>query len=151
MGGQLTPNLGLVLPVDGTSEVTGNNAQGIPNEAANLLAIDEAYADLAAKDALNDYAASGAITQTEGTVTLSKAGVAAMTIADPLTPDNDGNILRIISKTAFAHTVVFVTGLNGGANHKATFGGAAGDQLVLEAIGGKWFQCPSINQTLSAS
>ena len=150
---QTTARLGLVKPDHGVDYVEGENAAGQTNAGANLDAIDAAIAALQDADAVTpvDYAASGAITQKAGTVTISKAGVAAMTLADPVTVTDDGKVLRIVSKTAFAHTVTLAGGFQCRANHVATFGGAVGDQLTVEALGGKWYFLPSINQTLSAS
>lgn len=143
----LTNRLGLVKPTHGINEVEGTTG-GVPNEAANLDAIDAA---IALHYAVNDYTASGAITQKEGTITLSGSGAHAMTLANPVSGADDGKVLQIISKTAQAHTVTTIAGISGGANHKSTFGGAIGDLLVLKALGGVWYQLPSINQTLSAS
>jgi hypothetical protein len=148
----LTTRLGLVKPIEGTNVVDGNTA-GVPNESLNLDAIDAAIATLQDRvpSVASDYLASGAIAQKSGLVTLSKAGVAAMTLADPATPADDGKTLRIVSTTAQAHTVTTIAGISGGANHKATFGGAIGDMLNFIAVQGKWYLLPSINQTLSAS
>lgn len=148
-----TTFLSLVKPTHGINVVEGENAAGVPNEAANLDAIDAAIGALQARVPASgsDYTANGAITQKSGLVTLSKAGVAAMTLADPATPADDGKELSIVATTANANTVTTIAGIGGGANHKATFGGAVGDQLNLIAVAGKWFLRPSINQTLSAS
>lgn len=147
-----TTFLALVKPTHGINEVEGNTG-GVPNEAANLDAIDAAIGALQARvpNSGTDYTANGAIAQKSGLVTLSKAGVAVMTIADPTTGTDDGKVLHIVSTTANAHTVTTTTGINGGANHKSTFGGAVGDQLNLIAVAGKWFLQPSTNQTLAAS
>jgi hypothetical protein len=149
----LTTRLQLVKPTHGINEVEGETATGQPNEAWNLDQLDAAIAALQDRvpAAAADYVASGAITQKSGLVTLSKAGVAVMTLADPATPADDGKVLRVVSTTAQAHTVATIAGISGGANHKATFGGAIGDMLNLIAVQGKWYLLPSINQTLSAS
>jgi hypothetical protein len=148
-----TAKLGLIRPQHGINEVEGETS-GVPNEALNLDMIDTALDALGARGtglAIADYTASGAISQLSGTVTLSGTGVQVMTLANPTSGTDDGKELTIISKSAHAHTVATVAGIAGGANHKATFGGAVGDLLVLKALGGVWFQLPSINQTLSAS
>jgi hypothetical protein len=153
----LTTRLQLVKPTHGINEVEGETATGQPNEAWNLDQIDAAISALQDKSGVNDYLASGAITQKSGIVTLSKSSAAAvMTLADPTTGaqtagGDDGKRLAIISKTAQAHTVATITGISSGANHKSTFGGAIGDMLNLVALGGVWYLEPSINQTLSAS
>jgi hypothetical protein len=140
--------LALTRPQFGENEVDGVNSSGVSNEAANLDTIDAALTTLYQ---VNDYTASGAISQKEGTVTLSGTGAQAMTLANPTSGTDDGKILRIISKSAHAHTVTTVAAISGGADHKSTYGGAIGDLLILEALGGVWYQLPSINQTLSAS
>jgi hypothetical protein len=150
-----TARLALVKPTHGINEVEGETG-GVPNEAVNLDLIDAAISALQDKSALNDYTASGAITQKSGIVTLSATSAGVMTLANPTAGaqtagGDDGKRLAIISKTAFAHTVATVAGISSGSNHKATFGGAIGDMLNLVALGGVWFLEPSINQALSAS
>jgi hypothetical protein len=142
-----------VKPDAGTNVVEGETATGQPNESFNLDVIDTAIALLQDKvpAASADYAASGAITQKSGLVTISKTGVAAMTLADPVTVTDDAKVLRIVSKTAQAHTVTLAGGFEGGSLHVATFGGAIGDMLCVLAVAGKWYALPSVNQTLSAS
>lgn len=147
-----TANYGFVKPTHGINAVEGNTA-GVPNEALNLDAIDAALSSAGAPtgSALPTYVTSGAITQKSGVLGIGSAGALTMTLADPTTGVDDGKILRLIAVTAHAHIVTTTAAINGGANHKATFGGALGDQLNLVAIGGKWYQLPSINITLAAS
>lgn len=101
-------------------------------------------------DVVHDFttaAADGAVTQKSGTVFVTKSGVCAMTIADPVSGSpgaggDDGKRLTFISTTANAHTLTrSTTGFNdGGAGADvATFGGAKGDGLTLLAYGGKWY------------
>lgn len=186
-----TTTLGLVKPTHGLNVVEGENPVGVPNEAANLDAIDAAIAALQGapqgtflvtapatdqtilnshklinaggfqgpltgdvtgniQESVNDYAASGAITQKQGSVTISKSSaLAAMTLADPTNVTDDGKILRVISKTAKAHTVTVATTLLSGTNNTITLGGAIGDLVQLEAVAGKWCLLPSINATAS--
>lgn len=146
-----TPNLELYLPNYGEQELTGEIG-GVSLVEANLLALDEVINDTIEGNVdVVDYTASGAIAEKFGVDTLSGAGALAMTLADPITGTDDGKILRIVAHTAHAHTVTLAGGFQGGANHKATFGGAIGDTLVVLALLGKWYFQPSINQTLSAS
>ncbi|MBZ5700256.1 MAG: hypothetical protein LAN84_00255 [Acidobacteriia bacterium] len=150
-----TANLGLVKPTHGINVVEGETATGQPNEAANLDAIDLALSGLggaasASGVSVADYPASGAITQKAGVVTLSAASAEAMTLAAPTAGADDGKHLAIVSKTAFAHTVVGAVGYSGGTNKTATFGAAAGNMLLLIALGGVWYQLPSTGITLSA-
>lgn len=124
-----------------------------PLIAADLDNLDAA---LTTPRTVTNYAANGAITQKEGTVTISKGSAAAMTLADPTTGTqagaigDDGRELHIISKTAFAHVVTLAGGIAGGANHTLTLGGAIGDMIRLKAIAGKWYLLPSVNATASA-
>lgn len=148
-------NLGLVKPDADTNVVSGNTAAGEANEAANLDAIDTAISGLggavsASGVSVANYPASGAITQKSGIVTLSAASAEAMTLAAPTAGADDGKELRIISKTAFAHTVVGAVGYSGTANKTATFGAAIGNTLNLIALGGVWYQMPSTGITISA-
>jgi hypothetical protein len=134
--------LGLSKPLYGTE----------PQIAADLDLLD---AVLTAPRSVTNYAANGAITQKDGTVTISKASAAAMTLADPTAGTqvggvgDDGKILRIVSKTAFAHVITITGGLQGGALNTSTFAAAVGSTLELEAIAGKWYTRPSVGSTLS--
>ena len=85
--------------------------------------------------------ANGAITIKDGFVVLTKAGVAAMTLADPTATTDDGKELTVIATTANAHTVTIAGGLNGaGASADVgTFGGAVGDRFSVVAYNGKWY------------
>lgn len=97
--------------------------------------------------------ASGAITIKDGTVWLTKAGVAAMTLADPTATVDDGKTLRIISTTANAHTVSNAAGsgfnAGGASTDVGTFGGAKGDNLIVTAYQGVWLVVSKTNVTLA--
>lgn len=96
------------------------------------------------------YTANGALTIQTGTHLLTKAGVLAATLAAPSTAQN-GTRLRIISTTAQAHTVTQTTpGFNNGstASDVATFGGAIGDNMTVEAYNGIWHVISLRNVTL---
>jgi hypothetical protein len=82
--------------------------------------------------------ASGAITILSGMVVITKAGVAAMTLA---IPDQDGQRLTIVNTTAYAHTITTVSpGFNGVATYTViTMAAKAGDTAVLESYNGKWY------------
>lgn len=134
--------LQLNKPLFGTNPLLG----------ADLDALDAA---LTTPRTVTNYAANAAITQKHGDVTISKGSAAAMTLADPTTGSqaggvgDDGKVLTIISKTAFAHVITLATTLLSGTNNTITFGGAIGDLVVLKAIAGKWCLMPSINATAS--
>lgn len=89
-------------------------------------------------------AASGAIGIKAGLVTLTKAGIAVMTLALPVAGTqanggDDGKVLRIISETANAHTVTTPTNGFNGALHIATFSGTLPNAFELVARNGSWW------------
>lgn len=101
----------------------------------------------------------GAITQCSGTVSITKATSAALTIADPRAGrrdpagGDDGQELTILSETAAAHYLSNAAGSGfndgGTASDLATFGGAKGDNIVLIARNGKWWVKSVRNVSLS--
>jgi hypothetical protein len=96
--------------------------------------------------------ADGAISVKNGTVFITKGSAAALTLADPTATTDDGCELHFIAVTAFAHTVSNAAGSGfnsgGAAKDVATFGGARGDSLTLEAYQGAWYARSSTNITL---
>lgn len=96
-------------------------------------------------------ATNGAIALLNGNVYLTKAGVAAMTLAAPTAGIDDGKTLTIIAATANAHTVTQTTpGFNSASTSGdvATFGGAIGDNMVIRAYNGAWHVITLRNVTL---
>lgn len=99
--------------------------------------------------------ADGAITIPSGnkTFAITKAGVAAMTLANPTATTHDGLRLTFISTTAQAHTLSNAAGAGfndgGAASDIGTFGGAKGDNIVVEAYQGKWYVVSKVNVTLA--
>lgn len=86
---------------------------------------------------------------------MTKAGVLALTIADPTTGTHDGVTITFVATTANANTVSNAAGSGffssgGGSKDIATFGGAIGDGFTIIAISGKWYIDPrgSTNITL---
>lgn len=78
---------------------------------------------------------------------ITKAGVAALTIADPTATTHDGVTLTFLSTTANAHTLSNAAGSgffsSGGASKDiATFGGAIDDGITIIAYQGKWYIDP---------
>jgi hypothetical protein len=130
----------------GAGQVVMQEAAGDPLTVRKLTDADLPVRDIAVASA------SGAITAKEGTVVITKATAAALTLAAPASPADNGKILRIISTTAAAHTVTQTTpGFNGGGEGAdvGTFGGAIGDNLVLLAYGGVWHVLSSVNVTIA--
>ena len=135
--------VGAVLPYSGT----GLDAKD------NLGGSFGAYVDTAL--ALTEYTASGAITQTQGSVLLHGNSALAMTLAPPTagTPangGNDGQKLDIFCDGTGAHTVT-TTAANqiNGNKHIATFGGAVADKISLIAFNGVWYATGLTGVTLS--
>lgn len=97
-------------------------------------------------------AASGAVApHAAGTYVITKAGVAALTLAAPTATADDGNVIVITSNTAFAHTLT-ATGLlqTGSASvNLATFAAFAGAGLTLMAYQGKWNVLASVGVTFT--
>lgn len=87
-------------------------------------------------------AADGAITIKEGVAFITKAGVAAVTLAAPVATVDDGKRLLVVSTTAQAHTLTQTTpGVNNGgaASDVGTFGAAIGNSIELVAYQGVWY------------
>lgn len=114
------------ITADITGDVTGDVTGNISGEVKRQKQVGSA---------------DGAITIKDGFVFLTKAGVAAMTLADPTAITDDGKELTVIALTANAHTVTIAGGLNGaGAGADVgTFGGAVGDRFSVVAYNGKWY------------
>ena len=123
-----------VFPNGVTSDVIGNVTGNVTGDVTGNLSG-------AVKRPVQVGSANGAITIKDGFVVLTKAGVAAMTLADPTATTDDGKELTVIALTANAHTVTIASGLNGaGAGADVgTFGGAVGDRFTVVAYNGKWY------------
>jgi hypothetical protein len=87
------------------------------------------------------------------TIYFTKAGVCAATLANPTATTHDGVRLTFIATQAQANTLdnSAGAGFNGGGagSDVATFGGAVGDNIVIEAYQGKWYVISSVNVTLA--
>lgn len=89
----------------------------------------------------NVLSASGAIPPNlPGRSIITKAGVAALTLAAPAFAD-DGMKMQIISTTANAHTITATGLFADGAGHVnlATFANQIGASITLMAYQGKWY------------
>jgi hypothetical protein len=82
------------------------------------------------------YTVNGAIALSSGTHAIAKTSAAAMTLAAPTAAD-EGIILRIVARTAFAHVVT----VTGGAGFTTITYAAVGDCVELLADNLKW--CPT--------
>lgn len=90
---------------------------------------------------ITTLSADGAIAIVSQTAKITKAGVAALTLAAP-TAGQEGTHITVISDSANAH-VITATGLindgvTGGAKNTATFAAFAGAAIELVAINLKW-------------
>lgn len=96
--------------------------------------------------------ANGAVTvRPSRTLNITKAGVAAMTLAAPTTGTDDGVTLTFISQTANAHTITATGLLQTGSvsTDIATFAASIGANLVLRAYLAKWQVVSQIGITFS--
>lgn len=133
--------------------VTGGTASA---SKAVVLDASKGVTGLGAVGALRVVAAAaadGAVTIAPKSVFITKAGIAALTLADPTATTHDGLVIDFIATTANAHTVSNAAGSgffsSGGATKDvATFGGAIGDRFSVIAYQGKWYILDSLNITL---
>lgn len=102
--------------------------------------------------------ANGAVSQRSGLLLVTKSGVCAMTLADPIAGDpavggDDGKRLTILAATASAHTLSNAAGsgfnAGGSGTDVGTYGGAKGDNIQIVAYGGKWYVEGKVNVTLA--
>lgn len=108
-----------------------------------------------AKSPVTAVTADGAIAIPAGSRTyfITKAGVAAMTLANPTATTHDGVVLTFVSTTANAHTLdnSAGAGFNGGGAAKdiGTFGAAIGNYIQVVAYQGTWYVLSSTGVTLA--
>lgn len=134
----------------GTTEVSGLVVSQTPAQIQTLF-----DASVSTVNPVVNVSADGAITipSVNTTYYCTKAGVAAMTIGNPTATTHDGLRLTFIATTAQANTLSNAAGAgfnDGGASHDVgTFGGAKGDNIVIEAYQGKWYVVSKVNVTLA--
>jgi hypothetical protein len=125
------------------SSVANGNIAGIARDAATADGdvIEVMPINGIVQNLVTAYAVNGALALTPGTATLTKAGVAAMTLAAP-TVAQEGLILTVVSQTANAHTITATglldDGVTGGSKTTATFAAFAGAAVTLMASNLKW-------------
>jgi len=101
---------------------------------------------------LIQQAVNGALDPTKGgTYLITKAGVAALTLAAPRVGLDDGVCIRLISTTANGHTLTATALLQTGSANVtvATFAANAGASLTLIAFNGLWFVVAQIQITFT--
>jgi hypothetical protein len=137
---------------DNTVTVTPAQAQFIPagelvtldDKGVAWVEIDKAVSpgvDSLQSAVLIPIIASGAIApRNAAAYVITKAGVAAETLAAPTAGTDDGLMITLTSGTAFSHTLTATGLLNTGSAsvNVATFAAFAGAGLVLMAYNGKW-------------
>ena len=136
------------------SSVANPNIEGYALEAAaaNNDVIEVLPVNAPSSNTVTAYDANGALAIAQGTATLTKAGVNAMTLAAP-TVAQEGLILRVVSQTANAHTITATSliddGVTGGSKTTATFAAFAGASIELMASNLKWAVISRNNVTIS--
>lgn len=104
------------------------------------------------RGALQLLSASGAVDpHTANRYVITKAGVAALTLAAPTATLDDGCEMDFLSTTANAHTLTATGLFVDGAAHVnvATWSANAGGFLKLRAYQGKWYVLAAFNVTMS--
>jgi hypothetical protein len=125
------------------SSVANGNLEGYALEAATADndVIEVLSIDGMVVNPVTAYAANGALAVSPHTATLTKAGVAAMTLAAP-TAAQEGIIINVVSQTANAHTITATglidDGVTGGSKTTATFAAFSGASVTLMASNLKW-------------
>lgn len=122
---------------------------------ALVLDANKAATGVGALGALEPVATAsgdGAIAIAPGVVKITKGSAAALTLADPAAGD-EGTVIRIVSTTAFGHTISNAAGsgfnAGGAASDVGTLGGAIGDGMSIVALGSKWYVLNKTNVTLA--
>lgn len=83
--------------------------------------------------------ADGAITAKNGTCTITKTSACAATLAAPTSTTDDGALLKIVSNTAYAHTITQASpGFNAGSPTVITLEPYVGASVILVAYQGYW-------------
>jgi hypothetical protein len=119
--------------------------------ADNIALVEPLYTALGGEPTLV-MSGDGAITAKEGVVLITKGSAAALTLAAPTTGVDNGKVMRVVSTTAFAHTVTQTTpGFNGGGagSDVGTFAAAAGNGLTLVAYQGTWYVTNNTGVTIA--
>ena len=99
--------------------------------------------------------ATAVISIITGTVLVTYAGVAAMTLGAPVAGaasagGQDGSELLFITTTTNQHTVTTPANVINGNKHILTFAATANSQLSLEAHGGIWYYANAVNAAVAS-
>lgn len=94
--------------------------------------------------------ADGTLEAVEGIILITKASAATLGLVNPPIAANDGAEIRIISTTAFAHTITAgSTGFNAGASTTVTLTDAIGASAVLLVYDGEFYLVDPDARTVS--
>jgi hypothetical protein len=99
--------------------------------------------------------ATAVISIITGTILVTYAGVAAMTLGAPVAGaasagGQDGAELLFITTTTNLHTVTTPANVINGNKHILTFAATANSQLSLEAHGGIWYYANAVNAAVAS-
>lgn len=96
------------------------------------------------------YVTAGALRIQNGTQNIGSSGGLSMTLAAPAVYQN-GVTMLLFASTAQAHTVTYTAGFYGNTTSSdvATYGGAIGDFLVVQAVNGTWRVLSQKNITIA--
>lgn len=125
------------------------------NSSKGISGLGAVSADtVVCREVVTDYAADGAITIANGVATLSKGSAGAYTLAAP-TAAQAGTVIRIVSKSAYAHVVTFTGNiLDDGTSTtklKATCAAYVGANVTVVAVNLRWVLVGNVACTLAAS
>lgn len=100
------------------------------------------------------YSNAAAIAQKEGVVLIDGVQANAMTLVAPTAGlpsagGDDGKVLVIVCKSAFAHTVTTPANAINGSKHIITFTAAIANFQTLYAFGGVWYAAQQSGSTLT--
>lgn len=105
--------------------------------------------DLRARYEQSTESADGAIGLKRGNAVITKVTAAALTLALPIAPDDNGKELHITDATGAAHTVTTPTNGINGNHHILTFDGTVGAVAKLWAYNGAWYGGRDTGVTIS--
>ena len=125
------------------------------NSSKGISGLGAVSADtLAGREVVTAYTADGAIAISSGIKTIGKSSAAAMTVAAP-TAAQEGTVMRIVAKTAYAHVITFTGNIldDGTSATKLTATTAAyvGSGLTVVAVNLRWILVSNTACTLAAS
>lgn len=93
--------------------------------------------------AVAHYTGSADVLDFPGIASLDTAGVDALTLATPVSgpqpKGDDGKMIIVYDSGGHAHTITTASNKVVPSHSILTFGGAAGANVVLQAVGGLWY------------